>query len=200
MPPLIVICVSGYAQSGKDTLAQAIIRHTKVPEGQIKVYKFAQSLRSALRAGLNEMGVHTDVWTEEPAAKEALRPLMVEFGRYCRAQDEDCFAKRTAQSIIDDHINGLRVALITDLRYENEWNIIHSTFSPNGKAIRLDIDRVGTFARNAEEKESIRILRDRSKDHHEVYSFTADDGDLEAIDCFAAEVATKVNWVYDLAR
>jgi phosphomevalonate kinase len=149
--------ISGYARSGKDTLAQALVDELAKAGKEAVVVKFANPLKRALQIGLNEVGLgHIDVFTEDPALKAMLRPLMVEFGRYARSQDKDVFAKaavRDAEALLEQ---GKDAVVISDCRYLNEAQVARSWGEATGNIVdRLLISVPHQAAANDEEANSL---------------------------------------------
>lgn len=183
-----IILISGYAQSGKDTLANALVE--RLDEQQPVVTKFAHPLRMALAAALKEVGLgHIDVWTEDPKLKEILRPLMVEFGKWCRARDKDVFVKATQRNVCDLFAQGKNIAIIPDLRYSNEV-IRFQEWAKAGHEYRVNhlrIGRLGSLAANEEEFQSVKELMEVCPPDREMWF---EPGDVLGIR----------NWATDLCR
>jgi phosphomevalonate kinase len=179
-----IILISGYAQSGKDTLANALVE--RLDEQQPVITKFAHPLRMGLAAALKEVGLgHIDVWTEDPKLKEILRPLMVEFGKWCRARDKDVFVKATFNNVSDLFDQGKEVAIIPDLRYSNE--VLRFKEWSKVRVNHLRIGRLGSLAANEEEFQSVKELMDVCPPDREQWF---EPGDVLGIQ----------NWATDLCR
>lgn len=183
-----VILVSGYAQAGKDTYGQAIIE--SLPPGHNPgVFKFATALREALRASLASLGIEVDVYTEDPVKKAALRPLMVEFGKYARSVDPGVFVKATIRSVESYLATGAKTAIVTDTRYINEYEAFKRWGDANGVGItRIWIERPGHGPANAEEDLSIDLLN-KYAPKHSAGKFK--DGEHEIIKAHAADFVAK---------
>ena len=150
-----IILISGYARSGKDTLANALDKQLADLE-PVRV-KFANVLKNALQKALNDVGLgHIDVFTEDPIQKELIRPLFVEFGKYCRANDKDVFVRTAWRDISDLFYNGKGVVIVPDLRYSNEIQLISEWAKQLGwNVIHIRICRIGNQAANEEEMQSV---------------------------------------------
>lgn len=180
-----IILISGFARSGKDTLADALKR--RLQHVAPATTKFALPLREALAKALKELGLHhVNVWTEDPAEKALLRPLLKEFGRYCRRLDKDVFVKATLQNVAALHVAGWRTVLIPDCRYLNEAQLVRAWGHEREIAVhRLHIVRSGNEAANDEEEQSIAELQLGDK-ADATSTFAA--GDVDGIDLWAASL------------
>lgn len=183
-----IILISGFARSGKDTLANAL--RQRIGMHKTKVFKFATPLRQSLHQALAAVGLGTvDLWTEEPTLKAQLRPLMVEFGRFCRAQDKDVFVKATHGLIADDFRNGLEVAIIADCRYLNEAQLTRKVGQEAGLEVqRVNIRTHGVQAANLEEMTSMAALDDGDAAD---YDASFEMGDIQSIERAADHLAGK---------
>lgn len=162
-----IILISGYARSGKDTLATALLAEFAKANKEAAVTKFAIALKRALQLALNDVGLgHIDVFTEDTAEKEILRPLLVEFGKYCRAKDKDVFVKRTLKDAGELLEQGKDAVMISDCRYLNEAKLVRAFGRENcWQVSRLAIYRQDIGPANDEEAKSIDDLR--ANDHAE---------------------------------
>lgn len=147
---LIGLC--GCARCGKDTAAKRLIE-----KGWRRV-AFADALKADVIYALTRATKKAYVpradhpsWTmfEDPASKEKLRPLMVEYGRAMRAIKDDYWIQR----LLRDYLRGAGRFVVTDVRYANEANWIRER---GGKVIR--IVRPGFEPVNAEETASLKLV------------------------------------------
>lgn len=147
MSQIIGFC--GYARSGKDTAAKALI------ERGWKRVAFADALKADVACAMQRSlckiadgGVLSETLIEDH--KEAFRPLLVEYGRAMRRVRASYWIDRAMTEIraLSDGIYGDNV-VITDVRYQNEVNAIHAA---GGKVIQ--IFRHGIAAANDEESNS----------------------------------------------
>lgn len=179
MPTKKVILISGFAQAGKDTLADAIESFAPV-----KRLKFATALRKAAEKALKSLGVSIDVWSEEPAVKNAVRPYLIELARLARAIDRDVFARTTLQDAIYAlSVNGDKTVVITDCRYDNEYSI----FKEAGKQLEWEVIRIHierTNNRPAHDEELLSVVTLDAK-YPADWKVGFDDGDFEGIKRFA---------------
>jgi len=149
---------SGYARSGKDSAAQALIG-----SGGWRRAAFADALkRDDALAALENSWMHNGgdcldaSLFSDPVLKEKFRPFMVEYGRAMRNLDPEYWIRRAFFDMsYSDCREGspLRFA-VTDVRYENEARAIRSR---GGKVI--GITRPGTGPANAEEADSIPFVQ-----------------------------------------
>jgi hypothetical protein len=138
---LIGLC--GYARTGKDTAAGALVAN-----GWSRV-AFADALKDEV--------VRTFGTT--PAAMEAnkadWRPMLVEWGRARRRQDPDYWITRVMATVADRLNTGV---VISDVRYWNEAKYIKDH---GGVIVRLH--RPGFEAANEEELSTISLIDGASK-------------------------------------
>jgi len=109
--------ISGYARTGKDTAALALIE-----EGWTRV-ALADRLKEEVLIMLERHCIRPDL--SDPATKEQLRPLLVFWGAYRRSQDPDYWIKK---------LPGRNKLVIPDVRYLNECKHI---LALGGKLIYL---------------------------------------------------------------
>ena len=180
-----IILISGYARSGKDCLANAIEKELAHLE-PVRV-KFANPLKRAVQLVLNDLGLgHIDAFTEDEELKKILRPLMVEVGKCARTIDKDVFVKAAWKDITDLFQNGKGVAIVPDLRYANEINLISQWARDVGwNVTHLRIGRMGNHAANDEELQSISSLP--PSDAHRIFA----DGNILGIVQWAEELCRK---------
>ena len=191
-----IILISGVARSGKDTLAKALSFEIQARTMcETPVLKFANPLRRALKASLLDVGIdYVDPWTEDAETKTNLRPLMVEFGRYCRSLNRDVFVNATLRDIertLEDTLLPC-FPIVADLRYLNEVQRVRS-WASNQKhkteVIRAQIGRSGMIAANEEEARS---LADLDCNDMPDFQWSFDEADFDGIQAFAQRIATKL--------
>lgn len=173
-----IIAVSGYAQAGKDTFADALT-DLLLPETNTCRYKMAESLREAVGSAFAALRIERSAWTEIPEEKTLLRPLLVELGKYARAYDEDVFVNVCADLIEEEMLAYIQVALITDMRYHNEYLCLKALAEKRGwRFLWVHIVREGSSPANAEEEQSIALLRTKETPHA---CYQAGQGDTAAL-------------------
>ena len=164
----VIIPIAGFARAGKDTLANAIFDQLEQdePEYSAIVMKFADALKQSLQEALDEAGVAIDIFTEDTGKKAALRPLLVNFGEYCRSQNPDVWVNKVIQNIntwadettAEAGSTG-SVVLIPDLRYCNEYEKLEALCIKRGwEFVPIYIEREGNLPANNAEAESIGLM------------------------------------------
>jgi len=155
-----IVAVSGYAQAGKDTFAEASTRN--ILDRETEIYKFAEALREALAAAFAVLRIERSVWTEIKEEKDKLRPLMCELGEYARDYDIDVFANFLADEIETSLIAFTDVAFVTDLRYHNEYLILKALAHRRGWDFHwVHIVKEGNPPANEKERVSVNSLLDK---------------------------------------
>lgn len=154
----VVLAVSGYAQAGKDTFADAVehLLHTRYAPAR---FKFAEPLRKATGLALDYLGIKVSPWTENKAEKDKLRPVLVSLGEYARGEDESVFAKLLVREMSNALDADCNLAIATDLRYENEYVLLSEMCKSKGhRFLWVHIVREGNEPANDAERNSIQTL------------------------------------------
>lgn len=181
----IIIAISGYARSGKDTLAKHIaLEWGKHEQADFIVFKFADTLRQSLKHAFVTAGLdYVDPWTEDAEMKKNIRPLLVEFGAYCRTVNRDVWVNATLANIERsvEQAHTPLIPIISDLRYLNEIQRVES-WAKNLKTPRivwhLHIEREDVVAANEEERRSVSELL---VGHSPTFCETFKPGDVDGI-------------------
>lgn len=179
-----VIAISGYAQSGKDTFADSL---QYLINGRYKYsrHKFAEPLRKATDLSFQYLGIKSNPWTENKEEKERMRPVLVAIGEYARSENPAVFADLTANEIKELLSSNTDIAMITDMRYENENKIIRKMCQDNGyKYCRVHMIRDGRGPANEAEGNSISKLLEETVD----YTCIAKDGDFFSINIMVVDL------------
>lgn len=188
-----IIGISGYARAGKDTLADGLLDEFMFRNTIASKFKFATALRVALSRAFTEVDLPFSMDTEVEAEKTSVRPLMVEFGKFCRSRDVDIFAKKTVKAVEAYFRLGNQVAIISDLRYANEGRLLRESALTNGfKYIHIDIERANTFAANQEELDSIEALLEANYQNDYFLGVAFGDRDVAGIREYAAALADAI--------
>lgn len=108
----MIVGFCGYSKSGKDTAAIPLIKR-----GYQRL-AFADQLKETVAEVL---GIEVD---SVERMKEALRPLLVEFGRAARMVNRDFWVDSVEDKINNIHFRRGLDVVITDVRYENEVDMI----------------------------------------------------------------------------
>jgi hypothetical protein len=147
----MIIGITGYARTGKDTLANGLKMLLRSSNIGCKKLSFAWALKKDLDYFLvSKIGI--SAFTEDKTQKELIRPLMVTYGSdIMRKIDPDYWIKCVRREIDEKHRN--KVIIIPDVRFENESKWIKSE---GGKIIllRREIDGILIPPANEHEKEN----------------------------------------------
>jgi hypothetical protein len=149
-----VILVTGYARTGKDTFAQAVL--DLVP-GARKV-AFADDLKNASNFFLERLGLHGKADLRTEADKIRFRDFLVAGGKMARALDKDVFANLAARSAYLNLLAG-RVVVMPDWRYRNELVCVQTVCAPH-KVLTVRLHREDTGPANDEEAWSMHQIED----------------------------------------
>jgi len=180
----LILAVSGYAQSGKDTFADSL---QYLINGKYKSsrHKFAEPLRKATGLSFEYLGLKSSPWTEDKLEKDKMRPVLVAIGEYARSENPSVFADLTAKEIKDSISSGVEIAIVTDMRYENENNILRKMCKDNGyKYCRVHMIRDGNGPANSAEGTSIAKLIEEPVE----YTCVAKDGDFFSINAIVVDL------------
>lgn len=120
-----VIGAAGFARSGKDTFV-SIAKYILEKNGiRAKQYSFAKVLKMELEPFVRDV-CKSDIWTADIETKTDMRDLMVWYGTtWWRKRDPKRWIRHVDAAIKSD-INEVDVALVSDVRYPNEGEWVHS--------------------------------------------------------------------------
>jgi hypothetical protein len=174
----VVLAVSGYAQAGKDTFADALEQVVDARYASCR-FKFAEPLRKATERAFDYLGIKVSPWTENKAEKDKLRPLLVTLGEYARGEDKDVFANLLVQELRLALNADCSLSIITDMRYANEYALLSNFCKSEGhRFLWVHIVRDGGLPANALELQSIVTLRESNvPDGY----YRAESGDIASI-------------------
>ncbi|MGV0949127.1 MAG: hypothetical protein ACOYB3_00395 [Azonexus sp.] len=114
-----LIGIAGAARAGKDTLARTV---EYVLPGTIQM-AFAHAVKLEADPICKErFGI--SAFTTDPEDKKIVRPVLIEVGHGRRQEDPEIWIKKLATQI-DAHLP-TRNIVVTDVRYANEAEMIHS--------------------------------------------------------------------------
>lgn len=130
---MLVIGFGHRARQGKNTAAQAVLEACPL-ETQVRLYAFGDALRREVRVACSQMCgqygliesfqeaglIPAWVKAEEPKPRSLLQWWGTD---YRRKQDPDYWVKRLRATLTD---HNPEIALITDVRFPNEADFIHS--------------------------------------------------------------------------
>lgn len=154
------------ARAGKDTFARLCSSSNLFAGRKIRTLAFADELKRVGGKFLRESCNVPDVTTLTGAAKTDVRPFLVWFGCYMRKQDPLYWVKPINAAIEDD--NETDLFIVTDVRFSNESDWVHSLF---GKVIHVKRYQADPYQNSlvppANEEEALNDpLVDRSSDIH----------------------------------
>lgn len=134
---LIGIC--GYAQSGKDTLCNGMIR--VLDKNKIKAIRV--SIADIIRDRISDFikkEFDIDVCNTTPFQKNKIRPLLVEYGLIRRKESEGKFFTEILDKKIKKFKGKYDVVIITDIRYAEyeEDELFWLKSKHNGKLVHID--------------------------------------------------------------
>jgi len=150
--------ISAYAKSGKDTVCSLMNRRLLELNYRPVKYPFATELKARIDSFLTkEIGI--SAFTRSKEEKDIIRPFLVLYGETARDLHEDYWVEIVKEKILQfDEIyarDGVTMfPVITDVRYENEANMIKSL---GGKI--LHIERDGIVAPNPSEEKNHPIVK-----------------------------------------
>lgn len=151
MSKVRIIGICGYARSGKDEAAKALVAlgWTRAAFADALKQEALNAIRmSLIAAGHNPPSDLETIFTN-PETKELYRPFLVEYGRTLRKLDPDHWVRRLYRELDAD-----RRYIITDVRYRNEVDFIHKE---GGLVVQIVRPNVGPA--NNEEKVSMELVR-----------------------------------------
>jgi hypothetical protein len=186
----VIVAVSGYARSGKDTFAD--ILEECLPEGvEVARLKFANPLRRALNESFKHLEVDANPWTEDNGEKEALRPLLVSLGEFARSKNPEVFAAQVAKESANLLTKeGMDLVLITDLRYANELKMMRELARKEGFDFYwVSMVKIGNQPANATE---FRSFAEMCKYDNPDWECFAGEGELNLIRVVAKDFARTV--------
>jgi hypothetical protein len=114
----IIVGVSGYARSGKNTLCDILNNFCKSKGLESKIFSFAFALRQDLNSFCTEkFGI--SAFTENSEEKNKIRPLLISYGEVQRNLSNGLYWLTKLKPEINNFFkNGGNVALISDLRFK----------------------------------------------------------------------------------
>lgn len=109
----MIIGISGYARSGKDTFGLSLQRILKTYKIESTLDAFANILKEDLNPFLLDK-FKVSAFTKDDAEKFLIRPMLVAYGESKRNQDQDYWIKQIKEKSKN------KLTIVTDVRYENE--------------------------------------------------------------------------------
>ena len=114
----IVIGISGYARSGKDTLANILKSFFTEKKIKAKIFSFAFALKNDIDSFcLSKIGI--SAFTEDTDLKSKIRPMLISYGQVQRGASSGTYWLKKLKPEIDQFFeNGGDVAVVSDLRFK----------------------------------------------------------------------------------
>jgi len=151
-----IIGISGLARCGKDSFFNVSSKILKESSRESSRFAFADELKLECDNFLKS-NTGISAFTEDPEEKELIRPFLVCYGTHIRRKiNKNCWISKVENKLNDKKYKN-HIVFITDVRYDNEIEWIHSK---NGHSIH--IERVGNKAPNEEELANDPILKSKS--------------------------------------
>ena len=134
----LYIGITGLARSGKDTFGEITYNILQQNEYECKKYSFANQLKSEV-ADFLKTQCEVDVWTNDFELKTDIRDFLVWYGTtFWRKRNPDKWVQKVKNDILLYNKSSIHtkrlVNIITDVRYLNEADFIHSN---NGYLIHI---------------------------------------------------------------
>lgn len=146
-----IIGITGFARAGKDTYARQLQKkyQQESPLWNTQIYSLSDALKVEMsRRVYMRFGVSS--FTEDEHDKATIRPLLVKAAMARRREDENYWIKKLTKQINNDHPD---VAIITDIRFENEARWVKRF---GGKIVR--VRRADIVAANKTEAENDKLI------------------------------------------
>ena len=114
----LVIGVSGFARSGKNTLAEIIKDFFASKSIDAKIFSFAFQLRQDLNSFCKEK-FNISAFSEATEEKSKIRPILISYGEVQRKLSKGCYWWQKLKPEVNNFLrNGGSVAIISDLRFK----------------------------------------------------------------------------------
>lgn len=153
----MILGLSGFARSGKDTFCDLAIKYYSKKNRHCKRFAFADELKKDMDDFLIEK-FKISSFSEDPNEKKIIRPLLVSYGNAKREVSNGMYWIDSIRDEADLISKNGGVAIVTDVRFENELNWINSN-----KGSSIHITREGNQAANQEEEDNDPIVKLKSK-------------------------------------
>jgi len=170
----MIIGIGGYARSGKDTFGEALVKIFHNYEIKSKTYALATQLKFDIDS-LTKSDFGISAFTKNDAEKYIIRPLLVGYGESWRKANPDHWLE-----ILHSNLEPNTLAIITDVRYENEADWI---IKNNGNVIYLNRKLPNeTYVQPANNEEAINSPLVKNKSCFEFcWETTSDENEIEQI-------------------
>lgn len=166
-----IIAIAGNARSGKDTLGKHIVSILNEHGISAKTYSFADELKKETDAFLMQTLLISS-FTDDDEEKKIIRPFLVFWGTEIRRKlTPNIWVDKVSNSIQENE-----VAIITDLRFENELEWVKQN---DGEIIYISrIGEDGEIIPPANSYEEVNNLSISAKADNNLTWITSDDQDL----------------------
>ena len=122
MIPIVGLC--GVARSGKDSFFRYAQTYLKEKYNKEAVrFAFADSLKQDVNDFLLDK-VEVSAFTQDFREKELIRPLLVSYGAMMREKTAGKYWVDKGSEELDKNMYFERISFVTDVRYENEYEMI----------------------------------------------------------------------------
>jgi hypothetical protein len=166
----LIIAISGYATSGKDTCASLIVNYLDNFGIKSEIFSFASSLKQDIDSFcLEKIGV--SAFTSDPILKCKIRPILISYGQIQRNLSSGTYwINKVNPKIANFFKSGGRVAIIPDLRFKQfEFDELDYVRSFDNSII-VNIERFDSY------KKSIKPAHDSE---NEFYSILYSNSDIK---------------------
>ena len=159
MSPATLVLITGYARSGKDTLAEGIMAGIAAPTRWAQKRSFADTLKEGANEYLKFLQLESDAidfYNEEFKVRH--RDYLVAAGRLARSVNVDVFAAAFTRKCLEYcTTHGPGVVVCPDWRYLNEYRFVKLWLGDcyGWRIVTVNIDTAGLAPANEEEGVSI---------------------------------------------
>lgn len=179
-----IFLITGYAQSGKDTLADALIKELGGTAGAVKM-SFADPLKAAANESFKHLGLNKVDFCKEEWKKKH-RKVLVAIAEAAREENIDVFADACAKEARRAFRAGKSI-LIPDWRYVNECEIFEKEFGKD--IVRIRVWKKQGRPGNPSEQSSIQAVEDSCVLN---YVGVFADGDTDSIANFGKHIVSEL--------
>ncbi len=135
-PLPLILGITGYAQSGKDTLARLLSEIGDELDVPVYIVRLAQPLKAGIESLTYDLVTQEDMEDGEAKASrvplfggDSLRKFLIDLGDFCRTRNEDFFVELALYAISATWMRGApdkrAVFIVPDIRRKNELVIAH---------------------------------------------------------------------------
>lgn len=170
-----IIAIAGNARSGKDTLGKNICELLREYDINAATYSFADQLKAEVDSFLKET-IGISAYTTDDREKIIIRPFLVFWGTEIRRKmNHSVWIDKLNETIKDDE-----VAVITDLRFENEFDFVKANGGLVVYLTRVDSNGCEIQPANLYEKEN-NVFLSKNADSNFAWLSSNDDSLLKSL-------------------